>query len=330
MNTQIIQNLRHKLKKRFERLKSVKGNFFIPSLKQFWTFFHSNPTYVEITDLLLVSFPEVQTSVKSIFQGETIEAKSEEEAAAIGYAVLRKIILNNGKLHKLIEPYRFPVSYDKEDSIDNHILEVIRSVYLEPLYQYVDEKLDDQGAILSLLLRYKHRSEWFYQDKLFKLTEDDTQNAEKSLALDLYSYLYDQGLDFSFEASSPRGKIDLIASQGSDDPLLADTKIFDANNRGKKYLLKGFRQIYTYTQQYNEPFGYLIIYKITDKDLEFSLEKPSRNIPVITYNHKTIFFITIDIYPHSKPVSKRDPLKAVSITEGELIQTAEEEITQDE
>ncbi|MFM2060918.1 MAG: hypothetical protein RLZZ507_588 [Cyanobacteriota bacterium] len=183
-------------------------------------------------------------------------------------------------------------------------------------------------AILSLLLRYKHRSEWFYQDKLYDLATDkeNTRKAEKLLALDLYSYLHDQGLDFSIEPSSHRGKIDLIAAQGSDDPLLADTKIFDAKSRGKDYIRKGFRQIYTYTNDYNEPFGYLIIYKITDKDLKFSLATPSRNIPVIIYNHKTIFLITIDIYPHSEPVSHRKPLKAISITEQELIQTAEEEI----
>lgn len=50
---------------------------------------------------------------------------------------------------------------------------------------------------------------------------------------------------------------------------------------------------------------------------------------MIIYNHKTIFFITIDIYPHSEPVSQRKPLKAISITEEELIQTAEEAITED-
>ncbi|MBK1986988.1 hypothetical protein A0J48_005440 [Sphaerospermopsis aphanizomenoides BCCUSP55] len=330
MNPQIIQNLRHKLQKRVSRLKSVSNSFFIPSLKQFWTFFRSNPTLVGIAELLLVRFPEVDIFVEGIFQGKKVEAKSEEETAAIGYAVLHRITLDNDKLYILQQPYTFPVSFNRETlGSDNNIREVIH-FYLEPFYEYVDEKLDDHGAILSLLLRYKHRSEWFYQDKLFDLTKENTQKAEKSLALDLYSYLHDQGLNFSIEPSSLRGAIDLIAAQGSDDPLLADTKIFDADDRGKRYIRKAFRQIYTYTQHYNEPFGYLIIYKITDKDLKFSLATTSSNIAVITYNHKTIFFLTIDIYPHSKAVSQRDPLQAISITEDELIQTAQEEITEDE
>jgi len=96
------------------------------------------------------------------------------------------------------------------------------------------------------------------------------------------------------------------------------------NNRGKTYICKGFNQIYTYTQQYNEPFGYLVIYKTTESDLRFSLPTFSRNVPVVIYNHKSLFLITIDIYPHAKPVSQREPLKVVEITEIELIKTIQE------
>ena len=61
--------------------------------------------------------------------------------------------------------------------------------------------------------------------------------------------------------------------------------------------------------QYNEPFGYLLIYKISDKNLRFSL-RLSSIIPMVIHNHKTIFLITIDLYPHDKPVSQRAPIKA--------------------
>ncbi len=49
---------------------------------------------------------------------------------------------------------------------------------------------------------------------------------------------------------------------------------------------------------------------------------------MVTYNHKTIFLITIDIYSHSKPVSQRNPLNSVVITEEELIQPLEDEDVQ--
>jgi len=95
-------------------------------------------------------------------------------------------------------------------------------------------------------------------------------------------------------------------------------RFFDGDSRGKHYIRKGFAQLYTYTQQYNEPFGYLVIYKTTDRDLCFSL-RLSTHIAMVVHNHKTIFLITIDIHTYDKPVSQRGPLQAVEITEEELI-----------
>lgn len=321
MNPQIIQNLRYKLQKRVRRLNSVDVEMFIPALRQFWVFFESNPTYTGVVELLSAQFPEMSRTIERISEGgEALVGSTEEESAAIGIGVLRYIsqLEHHDHFRGLVYPF-----INKWLS-SNEALEFIRDIFLEPFYEYVDEKLDEQGAILSLLFRYKHRSEWFHRDRLFELTELESRKAEALLALDLYSYLYDQGIDFSIEPSSLTGKIDLIAAQGSDDPLLADAKIFDAASRSKTYICKAFNQIYTYTQQYNEPFGYLIIFKVTDKDLSFSLSMSSRNLPVVIYNHKAIFLITIDIYPNPKPVSQREPLKVVSITEEDLFRTVEE------
>jgi hypothetical protein len=126
-------------------------------------------------------------------------------------------------------------------------------------------------------LRYKHRCEWFYKEELLKVTED-SRRAEKQLALNLYSYLHDQGLNFHIEPSSISGEIDLIASQGSSDPLLADAKVF----HDKTYLRKAFNQIYTYTQQYNEPCGYLIIFRVTDRDLNFAVSQKLHGVSAVT------------------------------------------------
>ena len=317
MDPQIIQNLRYKLQKRVRRLNSVSKEIFVQTLRQFLAFFDSNPTYIGIAESLSAQFPNASIDINRISNGEPLVCHTEEKSAAIGHAVLKNIVTQS-------EPYnfsRFALPYGYTGLEES--LEAIREIFLEPFYEYVDEQLDDQRAMLNVLLRYKHRSEWFYRDHLMKLASDESRKAEKLLALDLYSYLYDQGIDFSIEPSSISGEVDLIGAQGSEDPLVADTKIFDGDGRGKTYIRKAFNQIYTYTQQHNEPFGYLIIFKITDKDLRFLLSTQSGNIPVVTHNHKTIFLITVDIYPHPKPVSQRDPLKAIEITEEELIKPVE-------
>lgn len=314
MNPQIIQNVRYKLQKRIRRLNSVDSSIFIPALKQFWVFFESNQMLSGIIEPLISKYPALHETVEKIFSREELVAETEGEAAGIGYAVLKRLsTCDQTALFDLAWPYTRTSEY-------NEALETVREIYLEPFYEYIDEEIDDQRAMLNLLLRYKHRCEWFQRNNLSNMIQQDTHRAEKHLALDLYEYLHNQGIDFTIEPSSLSGKIDLIAAQDSDDPLLADTKIFDADSRGKAYIRKGFSQIYTYTQQYNEPFGYLIIFKTTETDLHFSLSS-SGDLPMVIYNHKTIFLITIDIFHHPKPVSQRNPLEAIEITEEELIQT---------
>lgn len=319
MDPEFVQNLRYKLQKRVRRLNSVEWQMFTPALRQFWRFFDGNPVYSAIAELLIAGFPELSSDVNRIIAGENLVGATEEEAAAIGYALLRQV----SESDEFRSVYRFAGNFGPASNASEAV-ETIREVFLEPLYEYVDEQLDDQRAMLALLLRYKHRSEWFYRDLLGAIVQREPQRGEQLLLIDLYSYLYDQGIDFIIEPSSITGEIDLIAAQGSEDALLADAKIFDGDKRGKAYIRKAFNQIYTYTQQYNEPFGYLVIFKTTDRDLYFSLSTVSRSTPVVVYNHKTVFLLTIDIHPHAKPVSQRDPLKAVEITEEDLIETIED------
>lgn len=138
---------------------------------------------------------------------------------------------------------------------------------------------------MGLLLRYKHRTEWFHREYLWELAHSG-RSAERNLALELYAYLYDQGIDFNIETESIRGRIDLIAAQYSSDPLLLDVKVFDGESRDKHYICKAFRQIYTYTQHFNEPFGYLVIFDIAENELRFSLQQSLSNVPVVVHNHK--------------------------------------------
>ena len=318
MDPHYVQSLRYKLQKRVARLNSVEPGIFRFTLAQFFRFFDRQPTFTGIVDDLLVQFPESETDVERIFEGKALYGETEEEAAALGHGVLRRA----ADLNSEIKPLAFAYRNVRWPSSDHEPIEAIREVFLEPFYEYVDEQLDDQRAMLALLLRYKHRSEWFHREALWKVSQTK-RRGEWQLAMDLYSYLHDQGMDFTIEPSSITGEVDLVAAQGTDDPMLLDAKIFDGEGRGRTYVRKAFRQIYTYTQQHNEPFGYLAIYKTTDRDLCFSLPVRS-HIPVMVHNHKTIFFVTIDIFPYKEPVSQRAPLEAIVITHQELVAILDE------
>lgn len=170
MNAEYIQNLRYKLQKRVRRLNSTDFQAFHFSLKQFWGFLQSYPIFVGILEDLERRCPLVEAEVGKIFEDkQALLFDTELENAAASYFVVKKCI---GSDDPNVEAY-VGRPYGGRNSLSGY-LEYFKSLFLEPLYEYLDEQLDDQKAILALLKRYKHKCEWFQRDHLFKLWEDDT------------------------------------------------------------------------------------------------------------------------------------------------------------
>ena len=144
------------------------------------------------------------------------------------------------------------------------------------------------------------------------------------LAFDLYEYLHDQGIDFSIEPKSASGRPDLITEQVGDNKVVADAKVFwPERSKGKPYIISGFNQVYTYLRDYNEPFGYLVIYKMCEDDLKFMLPPTTAMFPSLSHNNKTIFFVVVDICEYEGTASKRGQLKVHEITAEDLIHSLE-------
>jgi hypothetical protein len=184
----------------------------------------------------------------------------------------------------------------------------------------VDEHLDDRNFILYCLERYKRTCEWFDRHRLFQIWNTETQRGEKLLALDLYKYLFEQGVEFHIEPWSASGEADMVATQASDNPLIADVKVFNpARSKGKAYVIRALQQVHTYTCDYNQPLGYVVIFNTSASQLRFALTNPAQPAPRVLFNNKTVFFIVIDIFPHSEPASQRKILDIVEITEEELV-----------
>ena len=96
--------------------------------------------------------------------------------------------------------------------------------------------------------------------------------------------------------------------------------------KGKEYIAKGFRQIYTYTLDYNEPLGFLIIYKTCEEDLKLPFANQAQLTPFILHNNKTIFFLVVDIYPYSNSASKRGKLEFIELKEDDLWNVIEDKL----
>ena len=321
MQDALVQAIRYKLQKRVRRLNSADHQHFPMLLRVFFQFFDNSPILSGVRDELLARVFEqsVPATVDRILKGESLFGSSEAESAAMGYHLLKKIAEEPD--HRLIINV---ACHYRASGKAHECLEKIRDVFLEPFYEYIDEHLDDQQAILYFLRRYKHRCEWFHSERLRQAVRDDTPKGEKTLAFDLYEYLHDQGIDFHIEPHSTSGIPDFVADQVGKDRVIADTKLFwPERSKGKSYIISGFNQAYIYACDYNEPCAYLVIYKMCHEGLNFLLPSTQASFPSLTVNNKTLFFIVVDIFEYGTSASKRGPMKSVDITELELVQRVE-------
>lgn len=325
MNTGVVQQLRYKLQKRVRKVNSAGFQTFHFSLKRFWKFLHNNEVFVGVLEQASTLVSAGKDDAERIMKGEALQGENEDEEVCLAYWTIRSCVESDSEKSKEISIGRQYCRASKHDEC----LEFFKDIFVEPLYEYLDEQLDDQRAILGLLRRYKHHCEWFRRNDLLSIFADEKARSsesgkksrgEKQLALHLYEFLHTQGLSFSIEPASISGEADLVAAQDSDDPLIADVKVFDPQSgKNKAYLINGFHQVYQYTLDYNEPFGYLVIFKTCEEGLALSSGQQEQTTSFVTFNGKTIFFVVIDLFAHEKSASKRGKLKSYIITEQELV-----------
>jgi len=323
MQDKYIQSIRYKLQKRVRRLNSTHYLMFPLELKQFFAFFDTQPLLCSIRDELVASVcnESVESLVHKLQEenDEPVMGATEAEQAVFGYRMLRAYE------ERAYDFQLTDIGGRYGGDTYHEALDKIRQVFLEPFYEYVDEHIDDQQAILYFLRKYKHRCEWFQRERIRTLATNETRRAESSLAYDLYEYLHDQGIDFSIEPKSASGRADLIAEQVGESKVVADAKVFwPERSKGSSYIVSGFNQIYTYLRDYNEPFGYLVIFTICDDDLKFMVPPTTGMFPSLAHNNKTVFFVVVDICDYDGTASKRGQLRAHEITTEDLIRAVEE------
>jgi hypothetical protein len=322
MDSDYIQLVRYKLQKRLKRLNSATQETFRATLAQTWNFLQDDAITKAILDDLEKRVPEAEKWAAPVLanEGRTL-TDSELTNDAIAYWVVKSCatapLNQNSDQHGNLQ-------LDLLENMSSH-LETFRLEYVEPLFDYIDEQIDDKRMTLMLLKKFKHRCEWFRRTALFAKFREDTGQGEKELARNLYEYLHDQGLQFHIEPESASGRVDLISAQSGKDRLVADTKLFNPERgQDRGYIIKGFRQVYDYLKDFNESFGYLVIFKTCQQDLAIPTQLQESSVPFITHNNKTIFLVVIDIFDYPESASKRGKLQAYEITPQEFVDSLRE------
>ena len=319
MDTNVLQTLRYKLQKRLKRINTADHQIYHSIVVQTVRFLTEIAVVRGILDELERRVPSAEEDSEQLVAGKLMVGDNELEHVALAYALIKRMVVSAGQDTEISLGCCFGHSSKFAEGA-----QFFTDLFIEPLFDYIDEKIDDRRTVLGLLLKYKHHVEWFRRDDLRAKFAANTQRGEKALACDLYAYLHDQGLDFAIEPSSISGEADLISAQEGPDRLVADVKIFDpGRSKGIPYLYSGFNQVYQYTKDYNDSFGYLVVFKTCNEDLSVNARDQEVSIPFFTHNNKTIFVLVIDIFDYPQPASKRGRIRSYELLEENLISTLE-------
>lgn len=241
------------------------------------------------------------------------EFNEEAEQAAVFYYVSKYFIQEWGPNRILSWTYISGTSFDERR------IEYIET-FINPLVEYLHDKIDKSSSILYLLEKYKKRVEWFKKIELYERYKSITKGYEQYLEDDLRLFLFDQGIDYPFSTpKSSSGRADIVGLIDTEDPLIVEIKIYDTEKGyGKERIISGFSQVIKYSNDYNKDSGFLVIFNFDNKELRFNLNLPQPKFPPsLIINNKNYYFIIVNLFPHSS-ASKIGKTEFIEINESDL------------
>jgi hypothetical protein len=189
---------------------------------------------------------------------------------------------------------------------------------IQPLIDFLDERVGSQSSVLFVLERYVRIIEWFDRSALHTAFEADRANGEEVYNLNLQRFLFQEGGYITHaKARSASGEADLIGGLDTDDPLVCEGKLFDS--RGKSYLARGFHQVIKYAHDYNQRVAYLVVFNMTDRLLQFPTDGPAGAWPpYVEMAGVRVYFVGVRALPPAATASKAGKATTVTLTRDDL------------
>ncbi len=318
--TNFLQNLRLKLQERVRAAGALDSRDYHTRLVHLYQFIEKEDALKSLVINLELARPETVVAFNEHIADrlETPDLFDEDASACWCW----KYVEFCAKSSDSFEEARTGTILGRDGHRD-HAIRWFHSNLVEPLYRYLDEHLDDERVILALLLRFRKKTEWFHKERAYNNLMEDSRKGEKTVALMLYEFLFDQGLDFHIEPSTSIGRPDAVSDYIRGEEFVLDVKLMrEAGD--KSYLIKGFNQVYQYALERQVNFAYLVVFRACESDLAVHSGKFEMGASVIIHNNVSMFAIIIDIFAPAPTASKRGALQTVSITEAEIVTKIEE------
>lgn len=209
-------------------------------------------------------------------------------------------------IHSEFKPKNFDWRY--ENDLENSISDRINKEYLPNLfipeqsenivrlikekvkrvYETIRQEIGSMRLRLTVLDRYKVRSQSYNKDYLRNLSKEMKRKSEELLSKDLALYLFDQGFPVWYRVKRGQHEYDFLHPD-LHNPLLVEVKVCKKSDR--KYILQGLKQIHSYLSSCESEFqiseGYYIIFRLGGAIYEIPRK--------ITTNRFIIYPIIIDL-----------------------------------
>lgn len=309
--------LRYELQVKKDRLFRVNFRALVDELKLFFDFLEKHSILHGLLVELRTNMPQFDEWYKKMAAKRRIFWPStEDERVRLCLAFLEHCI----KLGVENEPPNIAINTGYHEPSLEGAAHFFLEQFFMPFYEYLDRHIEEYSSVLYVIEKFKLRTQWFERKRLYNLYNEDVSKGEAILDGFLRQFLFDNGIEYPFSTpASSSGRADIVASLHTPDPMIIDVKVFDGSSRGRSHLRQGFRQVREYMTDYGKNVGYLVIFNVCDKDLQFRLTHPDKP-PRVHLDNKTIFLIVVDIYHDLLPASKRPQLEIYEIKEDELVE----------
>jgi len=188
MRTAYTTQLRNNLNTWHERLKSAKYPQFHYVLTQVWASLTAHPVFGSLLERFEHSqpsehtgqFPTWEVALASHLPPGSRDQRGvyytdHDDAIAWSCRILGECVLLPNDPNCKAQDIEFEVAkIYMQPSVqaklhEDHWRTVFLGLFVEPVFAYLTEGLENNGMILALLRRYKHKCEWFERERLDRL-----------------------------------------------------------------------------------------------------------------------------------------------------------------
>lgn len=327
MDSRYIENTKRQLHRRVDRLLScdIYVRFGI-ELKMLIDWVNANTLTASIVGELSTETAIIKGKIGHLSEtsnngnaGAIIIPQNFREECALAWFMINKIA-NEITPPRYDRPVNLLATYGKILGEPGHrqaqdMINFFRLHTIVVIRDYFDEQIDNRNVKLYLLRKYKLRCEQFRRNRLQDIAKNGIEKqktGEKSLCVDLYEFLHDQGLEFSREPDLSAGWVDLLAKD-----LLIDAKFIKADASESEIISTvsdALRQVKDYCAEADQSVGYVLCFNAAGVGVHIEEELELGSFRFVELGGFHIHYMEVDICDYGgKSASKRGRATVVRV-----------------